>query len=147
MRASKGGAEERRAFPFFPRRSHAYCSRVTSHDFPKWRACSQVISTAHTPFKIWMLHVVSLRSKQTNTALFSNSLNICTGRRCPPVIRVSGVKKSYLSEDLFTDGKRQIQGSRDVIFHDPGHTLVEKWVHRFNITQVTETEITQVKSP
>lgn len=47
-------------------------------------------------------------------------------RLCPPVIRVSGVKKSYLSEDLFTDGKRQIQRSRDVIFHDPGHTLVEK---------------------
>ena len=91
-----------------------------------------------------MLHVVSLCSNLTNRTLFSYSLNICPGRRrlllystlvhqlnencpnCPSVIRVSGVKKSYLSEDLFTDGKRQIQRSRDIIFHDPGHTLVEK---------------------
>lgn len=85
-RASERGAEERRAFPalafpFFPCPLHACCSRVTSHDFPKWRAYSHAFPTAYTPFQILMLHVVSLCSKLTNRALFSNSLNICTGRR------------------------------------------------------------------
>ena len=81
---ARGGGKKSFPRPGFPILSLPLARVLLSRDLsrlPQWRAYSHAIPTAYTPFQILMLYVVSLCSKLTNRALFSNSLNICTGRR------------------------------------------------------------------